>query len=152
MIPSGGLDVLRDILAGLGGLALPGGFLFWWRDRRKAKAASIVAERTVDADVVVKDAGGWQARLAYASAAFDQERDSFTTMIEYRDREIALRDRIIAQLRADVQHKDDVIEQLRRQIDDLEQQLFTASRQLSAVRDQLEELANPRPDDLKESP
>jgi septal ring factor EnvC (AmiA/AmiB activator) len=150
VIPGWGwVEPIRDILAALGGLALPGGVLWWWRDRRKAEAATEVAERTVDADVVVKDAGAWQARLAYVSDAFDHERQSLTHQIAYRDREIALRDQIIERLRADLAHQDEVIDLMRQQVDALEEQLTTASQQLSAVRTQLEHLAgdqNPTPE------
>jgi hypothetical protein len=104
------VGTIRDVLAVLGAIGVPGGALTWWiRDRRKDKAAAVVAERTVDAEVAVKDVGGWQAQLAYVSAAFERERESLTRQIDDRDREIEL-------LRSEGAHKDEVMALMRIQI------------------------------------
>lgn len=111
-----------------------GGIALWWlRERRKDRAASEVAERTVGADVAVKDVGAAEARLVFAERAFDSERASY-------DRRIAELETENARLRTDVEHRDEVITRLRAQAAELEERLGQMTRQLTAMRKEMDEL------------
>jgi chromosome segregation ATPase len=114
--------------------AVVGAVLLWWlRDRRKDHAAAEVAERTVPADVAVKDVGAAEARLLFAERAFDGERASYDRRIEYLEaRE--------TQLAADVAHRDDVIARLRSQAEQMEQRLAEMTRQMTAMRAEIDAL------------
>lgn len=137
--------MIPTILQVLGGVSmavgLPAVLMFIVKERRKNRAASEIAERTVDADVVMKDTAADDARLLHAIAAFDAERASYRLQLEDRDREIdrqrteiVYRDRLL-------EHRDEVIAQLRDRVEELLTRLGEATRELHTVRLQLAELA-----------
>ena len=107
----------------------------WWvRDRRKDRAASDVAERTVESEVMVKEAGAEEARLVYVQRATDIERQFHRQAIQDRDDEIARQ-------REELHHRERIIDHLRIQVEELRTRLADTMRELDSVRDQLEELA-----------
>jgi chromosome segregation ATPase len=120
-------------------LPLLGAGAAWWvRDRRKDAAAAEVAERTVPADVAVKEAGADEARLVYVQREMDVERS-------FHRQQLADRDAEIARQRAELGHRDQIIARLRDQIEELQARLDGATRQLNSVRDQLDELVEHHP-------
>lgn len=121
--------------------AVIGSLALWWlRDRRKGRAADEVAERTVDADVAVKDIGAEDARLIFISKTWDTERAGLQRAIADRDREIERQRAEIERRDGMLVHRDQVIESLRRQLDELEGRLADATRRLMEARHQLDEL------------
>lgn len=115
-------------------LPLLGACILWWvRDRRKDAAAAEVAERTVPADIAVKEAGADEARLVYVQREMDLER-------AFHQRQLADRDAEIERQRAELIHRDHIIGRLRDQVEELQRRLNDALRELNSVRDQLEEL------------
>lgn len=120
--------------------ALLGGIVLWWlRDRRKDRAAAEVAERTVDADVTLKDLGAEDARLVYLAKTWDTERAGLQRAIGDRDGVIEWQRAELERRDAMVAHRDMVIESLRRQLDEMEGRIADLSRQLVAARHQLDE-------------
>lgn len=75
--------------------------LVWWyvRDRRKSRAESAVAERTVDSGVMGVDAGHLTASVAFVQEAFRVERASKDREIESLKVKVALQETEIAELR-----------------------------------------------------
>jgi DNA repair exonuclease SbcCD ATPase subunit len=114
---------------------LGAGGAWWVRDRRKDRAASDVAERTVGAEVAVKEAGADEARLVYVQRATDIERQFHRQAIQDRDDEIERQ-------RAELHHRERIIDHLRIQVEELRQRLADTMRELDSVRDQLAELAD----------
>jgi chromosome segregation ATPase len=107
----------------------------WWvRDRRKDRAAADVAERTVPAEVALKDAGADVARLVYVQKEMDTERS-------FHRQQIADRDAEIERQRAELAHRDDLIARLRVEAEDLRDRLAEATRQLTSVLARLDELS-----------
>lgn len=130
------------ITAIAGGLGLPGLLLFAIKEWRKNRAAAEVAERTVGADVAIKDTAADDARLLHAIAAFDAERASLHRQLEDRDREInRQRDEITYRDRL-LEHRDELIAQLRERVEDLLSRLGEATRELHGVQLQLTQLAD----------
>lgn len=136
------LKILATIVGSVGmAVGLPALLLYVVKERRQNKAADEIAERTVDADVVVKDTAADDARLLHAIAAFDAERTSLQRQrddayseIERQRSEITYRDRLL-------EHRDELIAELRRRAEDLLERLTEATREVHAVRVQLSELA-----------
>lgn len=115
-------------------LPLIGFSIVWWvRDRRKDRAAAEVAERTIPADVAVKEAGADEARLLYVQREMDLERAFHRSQLVDRDAEIDRQ-------RSELHHRDQTIARLRDQVEELQRRLNDALRELNSVRDQLEEL------------
>lgn len=69
---------LYDIAMGLG---LPGIWLWYLRDRRKIRAATRVAEGTIDADITKGEIGAFDVHMAYVERAFAAERKSLERQI-----------------------------------------------------------------------
>lgn len=110
------------------------GIALWWlRDRRKDRAAAEVAEQTVPADVMVKNVGSAEARLVFAMQAFDGERASYERRLVESEAERA-------QLRLDVEHRDEVIARLRSQVEQLQDRLDDMTRQITAMRAEIDQL------------
>jgi seryl-tRNA synthetase len=139
------IEVVKVVAAAVGAVCmavgLPALLLYAVKERRQNRAADEVAERTVDADVVVKDTAADDARLLHAIAAFDAERvslqrqrDDAYAEIERQRSEIAYRDRLL-------EHRDELISELRQRAEDLLERLTEATREVHAVRVQLSELA-----------
>lgn len=81
-------------------LGIPGVVIWYLRDRRKSRASDEVAERTVSADVRIRDVGSLEAHIAYVERAFEVERES-------KDRRIADQDQQIAALSGEVRRLTD---------------------------------------------
>lgn len=115
-----------------------GGLLLWFlRDRRRQRAADEVAERTVDADVEVKEIGADDARLLHLTKVWDTQKAGYEDALRQRDALIAwqreqmeARDQLIAA-------RDQIIGVLRQRLDEAESRLVDAARELTAARDQL---------------
>lgn len=128
-------EVGRTISTVLVGLGLPSLIAYFIKDRRRNRAASEVAERTVGPEVDLKETGAADARLVYVQREMDLERQFTRQQIADRDAEIArqrdelsLRDQLIA-------HRDQIIAELRSEIEELQ-------TRLTAVRDRLSELTD----------
>lgn len=116
--------------------ALPfaGGAVGWWvRDRRKDRAAADVAERTMPAEVALKDVSADEARLVYVQREMDTERQFHRQQLSDRDVEIARQ-------RGELAHRDQLIANLRVEAEDLRDRLAEATRQLASVLARLDEL------------
>lgn len=111
-----------------------GAAMVWWiRDRRKDRAAADVAERTVPAEVALKDVGADEARLVYVQREMDAER-------QFHRNQIADRDAEIARQRAELEHRDELIAQLRAEAEQLRDQLAHAGRQIASLLERIEQL------------
>jgi preprotein translocase subunit YajC len=124
------VDIVRDVLIPFLVLFVLPLFLWYQRDRRKNRAESVVAERTVGVDVTVKETGGLGASVAFVQEAFrvereskDREIDRLTRKVEALELSEAEKDRRIAALEQVDEEKDRVIHELRRQIRQLEARL-----------------------------
>lgn len=92
--------------------AIPAAVVWYVRDRRKSRAESEVAERTVPAKVRIEDATGLSAHIAAVEGAFMVERLS-------KDRHIAEQDKRIERLEATVSDRDEQIAVLRAEVAEL---------------------------------
>lgn len=119
-------DVIARITEGLVALGIPGGVVWWVRDRRKSKAETAVAERTVEPQVEKADIGAAEARMAFLQQAMDRER-------AFRVEQIADRDAEIARQRAEIEFKDQVIEELRTELAELQRRLTATQRRLDQL-------------------
>lgn len=118
----------------------------WWiRDRRKDRAAADVAERTVPAEVALKDVGADEARLVYVQREMDAER-------QFHRQQLADRDTEIERQRAELTHRDALIARLRIEAEDLRDRLAEATRQLASVLARLDELTDHDPTNQGEHP
>lgn len=128
-------DAGRTISAALVGLGVPGLLVYFVQDRKKSQAAGLIAERTIDAAVVVQDVGAQEARLVYAVKAFDAERESLHRQLADRDTEIDRQRTELTHRDEQLAHRDQVIAELRAEIEALQERL-------TAVRDRLSELTD----------
>lgn len=119
------------IVVGLGG---PGLLAYFVQDRRKNRAASTVAERTVEPEVDLKETGAAEARLVYVQREMDLER-------QFHGRQIADRDAEIARQRAELDHRDALITELRAEAEQLRDQLAHAGSQIASLLERIEQLA-----------
>lgn len=127
--------VLSHVTEGFVALGVPGGLAWYIRDRRKSRAESAIAERTVDATVDVQDTGAADARLAYVQRQMDLERNFHRQQLTDRDAEIVFQ-------RVELSRRAEVIRDYRQEADTLQQRLYTLTDQLSGVRDRLNELTH----------
>lgn len=127
--------VLSHVTEGFVALGVPGGLAWYVRDRRKSRAESAVAERTVDATVDVQDTGAADARLAYVQRQMDLERNFHRQQLTDRDAEIVFQ-------RVELSRRAEVIRDYRQEADTLQQRLCALTDQLSGVRDRLNELTH----------
>jgi hypothetical protein len=131
----GGGDVtLIGSMVGLAS-ALVGLLIWFLRDRRKSRAEAEVAEATIRASIEKRDSDAHDARLMYVLKQVDAERAFHTQQIADRDVEIARQ-------RTELERRDELVAHLRAQIESLEQRLTEAVKQMSQVREQLNQLAN----------
>lgn len=136
-----GVQSLAGVLAvAAAAVGLPALVLFVVKERRKNSAASEVAERTVDADVVVKDTAADDARLLHAIAAFDAERASFERQLRDRDAEITRQRGEITYKDSLLEHQGEMLVRLRAQVEDLLARLAEATRELHGVRLELAQM------------
>lgn len=131
-------DTVTLAVEALVALGIPGGIVWYVRDRRKSRAEAAVAERTVGAQVDQADTGAADARLAYVQRQMDLERD-------FHAHQVADRDAEIHRQRAELAHRDQVIAELREEVADLQRRLAELTVQLSSVHHRLGELAEHHP-------
>lgn len=115
--------------------------LFVVRDWRMNRAASDVAEKTVEANVAVADIGAADVRLLYAIKAFDAERISLQRQIDDCGRQLERKDQDLAAKDAELSYQAGVIARLRDQMEELQTRLDSAQVQLNSVRRQFNALA-----------
>jgi len=127
--------VLSHVTEGFVALGVPGGLAWYIRDRRKSRAESAIAERTVDATVDVQDTSAADARLAYVQRQMDLERNFHRQQLTDRDAEIVFQ-------RVELSRRAEVIRDYRQEADTLQQRLCALTDQLSGVRDRLNELTH----------
>ena len=106
------IQVLRDVVLPIIVFVVLPLVTFYVRDRRKTRAQAAVAERTVEADVTLKDTGALGASVAFVQEAFRVERES-------KDREIQRLTSKVAALEENEARKDVLIAELREQVADL---------------------------------
>lgn len=125
----------QTVIEALFGCAAPvAGFVGWYlRDRRKSRAESEVAERTVDADVELKDVAVQETHLAYVERTFTLERESLLRQVSSLTAENA-------GLRADLATRDELVQHLRAKVAEMQDQLAHLSRQTVDLRAQLDAL------------
>lgn len=121
-------EVLDVVLRVAGAVGVPGIVIYFLRERRKAKADAVVAERTVGSQVSKADSGALEAHVLAVESAFRAERESKDRVIaglraemaevERRCNErLAEKDGIIADLRTQVGTLTETVERLRRQVE-----------------------------------
>jgi len=111
----------------------PGLLLYFVQDRRKNRAASTVAERTVEPEVGLKETGAAEARLVYIQREMDAERQFHRNQIDDRDAEILRQ-------RAELDHRDTLIAELRAEAVELRDQLAHAGSQIASLLERIEQL------------
>jgi hypothetical protein len=109
-------DIFDIGLRVLFALGVPGAVIWFIRDRRKSRAESEVAERTVGADVRIRDVASLEAHITFVERAFGVERES-------KDRQIGSLDEQVRQLRAVVHDRDEQIAGLRDEVAELKMQV-----------------------------
>ncbi len=129
-------DAGKNISAVLVGLGVPGLFAYFVQDRRKNRAASTVAERTVEPEIDLKETGAAEARLVYVQREMDLER-------EFHARQIASRDAEIDRQRTELKHRDTLISELRAEAEELRDQLAHAASQITSLLARIEQLGGP---------
>ena len=107
--------------------------LYFFVDRRKNKAASAVAERTVEPEVELKEISAAETRLIYVQREMDMER-------EFTRRQIADRDSEILRQRTELDHRDALIAELRAEAVQLRDQLAHAGSQIASLLERIEQL------------
>lgn len=127
--------VLSHVTEGFVALGVPGGLAWYIRDRRKSRAESAIAERTVDATVDVQDTSAADARLAYVQRQMDLERNFHRQQLTDRDAEIVFQ-------RVELSRRAEVIRDYRAEADTLQQRVAALTDQLSGLRDRLNELTH----------
>lgn len=110
------LPVLDMGLRVLFALGVPGAVIWYVRDRRKSRAESEVAERTVGADVRIRDVASLEAHITFVERAFGVERES-------KDRQITDLGLQVQQLRSVVHDRDEQIGMLRDEVAELKTQV-----------------------------
>jgi predicted RNase H-like nuclease (RuvC/YqgF family) len=122
-----GIAFLREVVIPI--VVFIGLPVFFWfqRDRRKSRAETAVAERTVGADVSAKEAGGLGASVAFVQEAFRVERESKDRQIlaleqEVRDVENRCQSRV-RELETEIRDKDNIISELRKELNDAMQRI-----------------------------
>lgn len=116
-LPLLGEVILAVILAALG-------LGSWYvKDRRKSRAETAVAERTVQAQVATHDVGALQATVAYVQEAFRVERES--------------KDRQINDLSHEVQELTHEVETLRRRTQDDAERIAALRGEIQELREQV---------------
>ena len=117
-------EVADVVLRWLFALGVPGVGVWYFKERRKSRAADEVAERTVPAEVRIKDADALTAHITAIERAFEVERES-------KDRQIAEQSREIADLKAGRRDDAERIAALRAEVQELKDQvqLLTALTQ-----------------------
>lgn len=113
----------------------------WYvKDRRKSRAETAVAERTVRAQVATQDVGALQATVAYVQEAFRVERES--------------KDRQINDLTHEVHELTGEVETLRRRAQDDAERIAALRGEIQELREQVSlltalthRLSNEKPDE-----
>lgn len=121
---------ISAIVVAAGGPSL---LLYFVVDRRKNKAASTVAERTVEPEVGLKETGAAEARLVYIEREMNAERQFHRNQIDDRDAEILRQ-------RAELDHRDTLIAELRAEAVQLRDQLAHAGSQIASLLERIEQL------------
>jgi septal ring factor EnvC (AmiA/AmiB activator) len=117
------VEVARLIGPWLLGPGVLGIVLWYLRDRKKDKAASTVAEGTVEADVRLKALSADQALVAYMEMAFASERAAKDRTIAEQNGQIQRQEQEIEDLRSDVQAQKAMIRRLNQKCDNLAAEL-----------------------------
>ena len=98
-------------------------FLWYQRDRRKSRAETAVAERTVGSTVVGREVGAMGASVAFVNEAFRVERESKDRQIRALEDEVREVERRcsnqVRELERRIAAKDVIIEELRQEIERL---------------------------------
>lgn len=124
------VSFVKDIVVPILALIVLPVFLWYQRDRKKSRAESAVAERTIGSEVASKEVTMVGASLALMNEAFRVERESKDREIESLSRKVSLLEREqsvlereheedkrkIEALEAAEEEKDKVIAQLRREL------------------------------------
>lgn len=113
--------------------------ILWFVSRRRTdRATGELAERTVDAEVELKDIAAEDARLLSAAKAWEKRAEGLLSAI-------ADRDQVIEWQRGELERRDDmlarreqVIATLRQRLDEVEGQLAACRRDLDALSDEEE--------------
>ena len=117
-----GLSLFGEVLLAVVVAAL--GLGTWYvKDRRKSRAETAVAERTVRAQVATQDVGALQATVAYVQEAFRVERES-------KDREITKLNREVEELTGEV-------ERLTRRTQDDAERISSMRSEIQELREQV---------------
>lgn len=120
-------EVADIVLRWLFALGVPGVGVWYFKERRKSRAADEIAERTVPAEVRIKDADALTAHITAIERAFEVERES-------KDRQIAEQAAEIAELkqgRADDAERIADLNARLRELDDRVAYLTAVIRRLS---------------------
>lgn len=127
------LDVGRDVLLPILTVVVLPLVIFYLRDRRKSRAESVIAERTIGSDVATKDLGAASATVAFVQEAFRIERES-------KDREI----RTLTEKLANVERGDELKDAKIRALEDAEIEkdrvIHDLTRQVRSLTSRLERL------------
>jgi septal ring factor EnvC (AmiA/AmiB activator) len=115
-------DVVDVGLRVLFALGVPGAVIWYVRDRRKSRAESEVAERTVGADVRIRDVASLEAHITFVERAFGVERTS-------KDRQISSLEQEVRQLSERVRDRDAQIAGLLDAVAELKQQVKALTEQ-----------------------
>lgn len=114
-------------------IGLPALILFYLRDRRKSRAESNVAERTVQHQVDLSSVTAIEAHVAMVEKAYAVERSSYERQIAAltSQRDIALADAELKRLELEQMRVE--LERLRAQVDTLSDELQAASRRIEVL-------------------
>jgi septin family protein len=109
-VGSWGLRVVTDVIIPITVLLVLPLFFWYKRDRRKSRAETAVAERTVRSKVTTEEVGAMGASVAFVNEAFRLERES-------KDRRILALEQEVREVEQRCQEKMDELEEHLRQRD-----------------------------------
>jgi vacuolar-type H+-ATPase subunit I/STV1 len=123
-VGSWGLRVVTDVIIPITVLLVLPLFFWYKRDRRKSRAETAVAERTVRSKVTTEEVGAMGASVAFVNEAFRLERESKDRRIlaleqEVRDVEQRCKEKV-DELEEHLRQRDAIIEELRARLEALE--------------------------------
>jgi vacuolar-type H+-ATPase subunit I/STV1 len=123
-VGSWGLRVVTDVIIPITVLLVLPLFFWYKRDRRKSRAETAVAERTVRSKVTTEEVGAMGASVAFVNEAFRLERESKDRRIlaleqEVHDVEQRCKEKV-DELEEHLRQRDAIIEELRARLEALE--------------------------------
>lgn len=116
---------LQQVLNVLVAVGFPTIIMFYLRDRRKNKAETVVAERTVEAQVDLSSISAIEAHIGLVERAYKAENDSLRRRLTDCEADLTESERQVEELRAKLKSVQEELEAVRGKVDELNAQITT---------------------------